>query len=293
MSEASPQNVAVSTPNVKNPAPPKPVPDIDITGQRFGSLVAIEFVRTKDWNTGWRCRCDCGNERVVNGYFLRTGQCVSCGCLRSGTPVVSRELSGTIQSVWQGMMTRCYNPNSASRKRYYDRGIKVCERWHSVDVFATDMPPRPSALYSIDRIDGNGHYSCGKCDECLRNGWPMNAQWATDTQQARNRSSNRMVTYRGETLCMMDMAAKYNVSYFTLRNRISRGWSAEDAIESPIEEDVPIIYKGQSFTLMGLARHTGVNSSTIRGRLRNGWSIEAAIETPMMHPNYRTQTKSG
>ena len=33
---------------------------IDISGQRFGKLTAIEAIK-KDGKTVWRCICDCGN----------------------------------------------------------------------------------------------------------------------------------------------------------------------------------------------------------------------------------------
>ena len=55
----------------------------DITGQRFGRLVAIKPIeeRYKDGSVLWLCKCDCGKETVVNGAFLRKGFTKSCGCL--------------------------------------------------------------------------------------------------------------------------------------------------------------------------------------------------------------------
>ena len=54
---------------------------LDITGQRFGRWTVLE--RTKNNAFGalrWRCRCDCGSERVVLGRHLRSGRSQSCGC---------------------------------------------------------------------------------------------------------------------------------------------------------------------------------------------------------------------
>lgn len=55
---------------------------IDITGKRFGKLVAVERgPNTKYGKTTWRCLCDCGNEIVVVTSNLgRTAN--SCGCTR-------------------------------------------------------------------------------------------------------------------------------------------------------------------------------------------------------------------
>jgi hypothetical protein len=39
---------------------------IDIAGQRFGRLTVVACAgRTKRGNTIWTCRCDCGNEKIV------------------------------------------------------------------------------------------------------------------------------------------------------------------------------------------------------------------------------------
>lgn len=50
----------------------------DLTGQRFGSRVAIEFVR-KGGRNCWLTRCDCGDERVVRADNIKKHhRCVSC-----------------------------------------------------------------------------------------------------------------------------------------------------------------------------------------------------------------------
>lgn len=44
---------------------------VDITGQRFGSLVAIEIATKADNDAYlWRCRCDCGRFRLVTRSHL-------------------------------------------------------------------------------------------------------------------------------------------------------------------------------------------------------------------------------
>lgn len=54
----------------------------DITGERFGRLVAIE----RDWTVkspvSYRCVCDCGKELTVSKYSLLRGATKSCGCYR-------------------------------------------------------------------------------------------------------------------------------------------------------------------------------------------------------------------
>lgn len=57
---------------------------IDMTGKRCGLLTVIEYAGY-DRSYGqakWRCKCHCGNETIVGGTDLRTGNTKSCGCLK-------------------------------------------------------------------------------------------------------------------------------------------------------------------------------------------------------------------
>jgi hypothetical protein len=53
---------------------------IDITGKRFGRLVAQSVHHRHKGRTFWLCRCDCGGESITSGTTLRTVGAVSCGC---------------------------------------------------------------------------------------------------------------------------------------------------------------------------------------------------------------------
>ena len=53
----------------------------DMTGQRFGRLIAIKRTKNDYLGASWLCRCDCGNESIVRGDSLRNGHTKSCGCL--------------------------------------------------------------------------------------------------------------------------------------------------------------------------------------------------------------------
>jgi len=51
---------------------------LNILLQRFGRLVAVEYVG----NGRWKCLCDCGQYHVSSSTHLRSGGCQSCGCLQ-------------------------------------------------------------------------------------------------------------------------------------------------------------------------------------------------------------------
>lgn len=70
---------------------------IDITGQRFGRwIVLYRGPNAPRSRTRWVCRCDCGQERMVDATHLRSGRSVSCGCLtREATSAALRlDLAG-------------------------------------------------------------------------------------------------------------------------------------------------------------------------------------------------------
>ena len=151
---------------------------IDITGQRFGRLVAITHVNSR----GWLCRCDCGRETIAKSGILNSGGRKSCGCLRTELTVLrsykhghkGRNRQSATYSVWKGMITRCTNCKTRDWKFYGARGITVCERWHDFTNFLADMGERPDGL-TIDRINNKLGYS------------PDNCRWVTQSEQYQNR----------------------------------------------------------------------------------------------------------
>lgn len=58
--------------------------DLVPIGSRFGRLVVIEKVDSYNNKTNafFKCKCDCGNETIVESAFLRNGHTKSCGCYR-------------------------------------------------------------------------------------------------------------------------------------------------------------------------------------------------------------------
>lgn len=59
-------------------------PYLDLTGQRFGKLVALERTEQRtDRRVKWKCQCDCGNIVYIRSSYLTSGHTQSCGCLNS------------------------------------------------------------------------------------------------------------------------------------------------------------------------------------------------------------------
>jgi hypothetical protein len=59
---------------------------IDMTGQRYGRLVAVKHVGRNDRGIAlWLCKCDCGNDHTTSRRNLlhKISPTLSCGCLRN------------------------------------------------------------------------------------------------------------------------------------------------------------------------------------------------------------------
>lgn len=204
----------------------------DLTGRDdFGRWTVLYFAgHGSGGNSLWMCRCECETETIVRGPHLTRGK--STGCRQcSGVGVVTHGMSHSPEfTIWAAMLSRCRCETSADYERYAGRGITVCKGWDSFDVFYLDMGPRPFPKATIDRINNNGHYSCGHCEECLRNGWPANCRWATYTEQARNTRRSRMLTFQGITQSIPDWAEQAGLTRSALYQRITAGWSVERAL---------------------------------------------------------------
>ena len=81
---------------------------------------------------------------------------------------------------WSNMNARCYDSRRPGYKNYGGRGIKVCKRWHSFDLFFKDMSPTYQEGLTLDRINHNGIYK------------PSNCRWATWREQNNNRRDNHV-----------------------------------------------------------------------------------------------------
>lgn len=191
----------------------------NLLGQRFGSLVVIEeFGRSVNHKVLWRCRCDCGNEKVTLSACLLNGKTRSCGCLSFERITKHGEGHSRLYQEWADMKQRCLNPKSSSYHNYGGRGIKVCDEWLDASTFIdwAKVNGYRDDL-TIDRIDTNGDYE------------PSNCRFIPMRDQHENKRSNRIITLYGETNILMNHCRKHNKNYNMIRYRLNAGWTPEKA----------------------------------------------------------------
>lgn len=189
-------------------------------GTKFGRLSVVEIIRGKGNVSGYvLCACSCGRNCKTTKSLLRRGLAVSCG--QTGCKNVKRvnkRRKDNRYSVWTGMLARCNNRNSKDYKNYGQRGVSVCSRWESFELFCEDMGPRPSPQHSIDRIDNNGNYC------------PENCRWATPVRQSNNKRNNVVLTLNGQSNTIAEWSRELGINVTTLHYRYSAGMSVEDIL---------------------------------------------------------------
>lgn len=201
---------------------------IDLTGKRFGRLVVIE--RAEDHvtpkgkkRTSWLCRCDCGNNVIVEGGNLKSNHSKSCGCLNDEARKKRKKRTGhyvRVRRIWNKMRDRCLNTKNNRYKHYGGRGITICDEWlHNFQVFYDwAMANGYQEELSIDRIDVNGNYC------------PENCRWATPKEQARNQRTSRYLTINGETKTLAEWCDLCGLKKTTVYDRLQLGWTPEEAL---------------------------------------------------------------
>lgn len=164
---------------------------IDLTGQRFGNLMVLEFAQYDKYNrASWSCLCECGNNVVVASNNLRRGLTQSCGCMRNKRTSERFRKHGmhgsSLYKRWKSMKERCsdiHNP------RYGGRGITVCDEWKNdfQAFYDWSMANGYSEKLQLDRINNDGNYE------------PTNCRWVTPKANSENRSDVQKIKVTSES----------------------------------------------------------------------------------------------
>ncbi len=159
---------------------------MDLTGERFGKLVAIKRMLNENKHTMWLCKCECGIEKIIRRSSLTEGRAQSCGCSRG-----RRRLSPELANL-RGLMDRYKGNARRNGHGRKEHSFKLTEeqfkKLTKKDCYYCRTSPsqiykgnkgRNNGYYiynGIDRIDNNLGYTientvtcCIKCNKAKSN----------------------------------------------------------------------------------------------------------------------------
>lgn len=139
----------------------------NLIGKRFGKLLVIEHLGTKNQHTYWRCVCDCGKETNTRNQNLLSGKSKSCGC---GDIQRKRDLANRLKesnkkdpkTVAQRQVFLYYKKGAISRNLEWSLSEDtVIELINSRCYYCNSIPNNVVKVY---RSDGNIEIKLGGID---------------------------------------------------------------------------------------------------------------------------------
>ena len=203
---------------------------VDYTGIKFGRWTVVGAAPNHITKGGypvsmWDCVCECGTRRAVRGNDLKLGKSVSCGCYMIENPVSKKHGASNshLYKIYYGMKSRCYNPKNKNYNHYGERGVKICQEWQEFEAFESwALLHGYQDGLTIERKDVNDGYS------------PENCCWVTLAEQQKNKRTNRLITYHGETHIASEWDDILGFNRGIVVSRLERGWSEEETVSIPL-----------------------------------------------------------
>jgi len=220
-------------------------PCINLTGQKFGRLTVLnQDILLKKASLNWMCKCECGTIKSIDGWNLRSGKTLSCGCLQLERAKEANTKHGDRYTAffqcWLNIKQRCFYESSKDYQNYGGRGITICDRWLVYENFKKDMYDSYLEHLNkfgknntfIERSNNDGNYEISNC------------KWATKKEQIHNRRTlksqkvfeaeyiipGESFGYKEISNNQNDFARKYNIGRSNISNCLTgklktyKGW---------------------------------------------------------------------
>lgn len=144
----------------------------NLVNQRFGRLIVVKKIGSKDKNSLWLCICDCGNYKEVKSSYLIKNKTRSCGCLNQEK---RKSRSGSNNPNWNPSLTKEDRDSSKygrdEKSKEWARLVKernhyLCQICKIKNQNIVSHHILPWLLYKNLRYDlNNGICMCSECHD--------------------------------------------------------------------------------------------------------------------------------
>lgn len=202
---------------------------IDLSNKTFSNWEVLSFSHSsKNNHAMWNCRCKlCGRKYIVNSDSLISGRSTKCRRCAASLSHKKKYSGDPIKIIFKGMKQRCYNKNNSRSKSYYDKGIKICNKWLD----------NPESFYDWAYQNGYQKGMSIERKDISKDYCPENCCFIPLSEQNKNRSISIMVTINNETKCLSDWCKIYDKKLPTViarHNKYNMSW--EEALKTPLKK---------------------------------------------------------
>ena len=146
----------------------------DITGQRFGKLIAIRSTEeNKNGHKIWECKCDCGKIHYTTLNNLQQGYTTSCGCINSQGENKIKQLLDDLQILYiqQFYFLDCRNPktNCVLYFDFYLPDYNCCIEYNGEQHYIA----RKKGIFTQDKVNEIRYRDQIKKQYCQDNNIPL------------------------------------------------------------------------------------------------------------------------
>lgn len=253
----------------------------NLVGEKFGKLTVLEYSGKNDKGYHfWKCKCECGNQVIVNGKSLRNGHTKSCGCIHRAKDLTGKKF---------GKLTVV---KKVERKNRSNQWLCKCDCGKEVVCYQ----------YNLERGTST---SCG----CLRSYYAKKTRschgestgkfykkWSSIKTRCYNKNTPCYKNYGGRGIKMCDEWLDFwNFREWAYKNGYSEGLTLERIDVNgnyepsnckwiPMKEQAInkrnnsfIEYGGKRQTLSQWSKELGVGKEVLSYRYRAGWAPEECL----------------